>query len=171
MSTCKVVLRAPVGVIISGLWAMCKVSSLSLHHLHSLSVSSILGNVGISPKVLWKWLVAAMKWKSTCSIFGVVGNFLISMATPLMLFWSICLLGWCALQCRKRCSTVSLFCWHTGHVGESNFPMQYTCRCLASGVCPVLSCVRMLACFAFRFALWTWHGSDFNHLSVEMWIS
>ena len=19
--------------------------------------------------------------------------------------------------------------------------------------------------------LWTWHGSDFNHLSVEMWIS
>jgi len=80
------------------------------------------------------------------------------MAAPLMLFRSTCLAAWCALQCRSRCSTVSLFCWHAGHVGESAFPMQY--KCLASGVCPVRSCVRILVCFLGMFVISLRYLSD-----------
>jgi len=158
MSTCEVVLRAPIDAVISGSWTVCKVSSSSVYCLHSLSISSISGNVGISPKVSWKRLVAAMKWKSTCSVFGVVSSFLMLMAAPPMLFRSICLAGWCALQCRRCSTTVSLFCWHAGHVGESIFPMQY--KCLASGACPVLSCVRMLVCFLGKFVMSLRYLSD-----------
>ena len=86
-----------------------------------------------------------MKWNNMQSVFGVVSSFMMLMAAPPVLFHSTCLVGWCAVQCRIRCSTVSLFCWHAGHVGESAFPIQY--RCLASGACPVHSCIRMLVCF------------------------
>ena len=150
VSTCKVVLVAPVGMIISGSLTVYKVSSLSLP-LCSFSLSSVLGSFGMSPKVLWKWLVAAMNWKSTCSVFCVVKSFLRLIAALLSLFQSTCLAGWCAVQCKSRCSTVSSFCWNAGHVGELVFLMQ--CRCLASGTCPIFSYVRMLACFLGRFVM------------------
>jgi hypothetical protein len=155
---CCVLLIAPIGAIISGSSTVYKVSSSSPHHLHSLSLHSVLGSIGMSPKVSWKQLVAAMKWNSARSVFCVVNSFLRSIAAPPILFRSICLAGWCTVQCRSRCSTVSSFCWHAGHVSELFFLMQ--CRCLASGACPVLSCVRMLACFLSRFAMSLRYLSD-----------
>jgi hypothetical protein len=99
-----------------------------------------------------------MKWKSACSVLCVVKSFLRSIAAPPSLFLSTCLAGWCAVQCSSRCSTVSSFCWHAGHVGELVFPMR--CRCFASGACPVLSCVRMLACFLGRSVMSLRYLSD-----------
>jgi hypothetical protein len=106
---------------------------------------SVSGIVGISLKVSWNRLVAVINWNRAQSVLGIVSSFVMLMAAPPMLFCSTCLVAQCAVQCRMRCSTVSSFCWHAGHVGESAFPMQ--CRCLANGACPVHSCIRMLACF------------------------
>jgi hypothetical protein len=50
-----------------------------------------------------------------------------------------------------KCCTVSSPSWHAGQVGESAFPMR--CKCLARGVCPVLSCDSMLASFLSRVVM------------------
>ena len=106
-----------------------------------------------------------MKWNRAWSVFAIVSSFVMSMAVPPVLFCSTCLALQCTVQCRMRCSTVSSFYWHAGHVGESAFLMQ--CKCLASGACPVRSCIRMLVCFlgmsvvSLRYLIDTAVGSVF----------
>jgi len=67
---------------------------------------------------------------------------------PPVLLRSACLAAWCAVQCSRRCCTVSSLCLQPGQSGESIFPIR--CKCLASGACPVLSCDRILAIFRGR---------------------
>ena len=83
--------------------------------------------------------------KSVQSVFVYVKSFIRSMFVPPMLFHSHCLASWCARQCNKKCCTIFSCCLQSMHVGESALPMR--CRCLASGVCPVHSCKRMLTSF------------------------
>jgi hypothetical protein len=73
------------------------------------------------------------------------------MSLPPVLLHKICLAAWCGGQCSMRCSTVSLCCRHAGHIGESAFLIQ--CRCLATGACPILNCIKMLAAFLGRAAI------------------
>ena len=100
---------------------------------------------GRSPKVLWKQPVSAMYLKSTHSVFSDVNSFATSMFLPPVLFHRVCLAAWWAGQCSMKWCIVSSLCRHAGQIGEFVLPMQW--RCLARGVCPILSWDRMLASF------------------------
>jgi hypothetical protein len=143
--------RSTQGAGISGAWTVNIVMCVRLvdSPSHPLLLSSC--NVGMSPKVLWNRLVAAMKRNSACRVFDIVSSFVMLMSLPPVLLRKICLAAWCAGQCSMRCSTVSSCCRHAGHIGESAFPIR--CKCLASGACPVLNCVKMLAAFLGRAAI------------------
>jgi hypothetical protein len=108
--------------------------SLSFYCLLHLALSScwFSFSMGISLKVLWKRPVSATYLKRAHWVLGVleVSSFVMSMFLLLVLLYSICQGPWWA-----------------GQVGES-FLMQ--CRCLANGMCPVHSLVRMLASFLGR---------------------
>ena len=54
----------------------------------------------------------------------------------------------CAGQSNKKWWTISSAPRHTGQRGESTLPIR--CRKALSGACPVLSCIRTLACTLVR---------------------
>jgi hypothetical protein len=102
-------------------------------------------NSSSSPKALCHLPVSAMYLNNALSVFGVVSSFVMLMSRPPVLFHNVCLAALCAGQCNIKCCTVSSVCWQSGHTGESIFPIPT--KCLANGVCPVLSCDNMLASF------------------------
>ena len=149
------------GTVIGGAETWCKVLSVCCTCLLSSFFSLCLWvslfyplflpfccssfSVGISPKVLLNHPVVAIYQNSASSILGVVKSFVMFISLPPVLLHSACLAAWCAVQCSRKCCTVSLLCWQSGQIGESLFPIWL--RCLASGACPVLSCESMLAIF------------------------
>ena len=112
---------------------------------------SSLSSDGMSLKVLRKRPVSATYLNNACSTFGMVSSFVMLMSLPPVLLCSVCLAVQCTGQCIRKCCMVSSACWHAGQMGESLFPMQ--CRCLASGACPVQSCVRTLVSFLGRLVM------------------
>jgi len=122
-----------------------------LSSLCPLPLWSSLSSDGMLLRVPWKCPVSATYLNNMCSIFGMVSSFVMLMSLLPVLLHSVCLAVWCAGQCIRKCCMDSSACWHTGQMGESLFPMQ--CRCLASGACPVQSCVKILASFLGKLVM------------------